>query len=929
MCRLLLLALFAFFVAMPTAMAEPDKPPAGLDTQLAALHDNARMAREKREFARVEDLRLERLALLEAAAAGDDEAAAKSPWVAGAKAIAEADSLIKGMQYEQACKVLLKAWQPFEKPSRGEPVFGDIAMKLFQATQAALAVYPEFTAVDAGVLQKAVQRAADADPCAVEAKAADAFLTTPDPDEAFERAELRPSLKARNQLLLDISYEANRDERALPWHAPTEYLKAQSSSFVLGDLGYGERFLGPRRHLHGRDGYDEPFTIVMGGSLLITHRDQDGLKRPIVADYAAKQGRWLRMRPRILRVEPPSFKPQAWRIDEAMLNADIRAAVEDAVRERQRVIRNRLNVSADGLKAATKAKAHIRKILSWMTEPPKGHKPPTFDEAIQMVAQGYVNYANRFPEEKDDAEKSYRMVLDAGKQWEEFRQASDAVLASVGGTNASIDTATAATALANFLSLVAREDIEAADAADFMQPDDSKKPNAGDSAEANALRLDAPEMRSRLSQQKEYYDTLALFQLMNSVHRPALDATLTKSQPVQNTPPAPDDDQGPSPAERLTQAIKQYDAALEKAAGNQPLRNGQDAPARPLVITLDTLRQTAAALREISAVLRGINTEPERADFLDRFVRTLDDVARTVTLEEDMIRFCTGENLDRSWKVGRATWQVYDFPADTPQDRLAGMLNACPRLAFSLADFDRLVKDAGEEGLPTDARLPLLAGCTTVARNRLVENRSNQPMLRVPRGIAAPWTAVLLDVDQDAGQDFTPALVEGREGGYLWLDDNGGRVKLSFVTKADLEPAMVVRFAGADGYSPLGASPDTFDARRFLKDRRGNTITLDASGETSLTKAHYYDIRSPSGESLTDRSVNYVIQDWIDLDRNIVNSFLPDVMLLAPSLPAWRLYRHEYMRPSPRNEWKWTVPRRVFSLAPEPAADPNAQPPVQ
>lgn len=139
---------------------------------------------------------------------------------------------------------------------------------------------------------------------------------------------------------------------------------------------------------------------------------------------------------------------------------------------------------------------------------------------------------------------------------------------------------------------------------------------------------------------------------------------------------------------------------------------------------------------------------------------------------------------------------------------------------------------------------------------------------------------------------------------------------------------MVVRFAGADGYSPLGASPDAFDARRILKDRRGNTITLDTSPESSPTKAHFYDIRSPSGEALTDRSVNYVIQDWLDLDRNIVNSFLPDVILLAPSLPTWRLYRNEYMRPAPRNDWKWTVPRRVFSLVAEPAADPNAPPPA-
>ncbi len=400
---------------------------------------------------------------------------------------------------------------------------------------------------------------------------------------------------------------------------------------------------------------------------------------------------------------------------------------------------------------------------------------------------------------------------------------------------------------------------------------------------------------------------------------------MAQAPPPQPAATASTEEREPTPAERLSQALKQYDAALAKAAGGQLPRGAEGAPARPLIITLETIRQTTASLREMIAALREMGPEPERVDFLDRFVRTLGDAARTVNLEAEMVRFCDAENLNRTWQIGRTTWQVYDFPDDITQERLANMINACPRLAFSLDDFDRLVKDAPAEGLPADARLPLIAGCTTVPRNRLVEQHGTQPMLRMPRGIADPWTAVLLDVDREAGSDFAPALVDGPEGGYLWLDDNGGRVRLSFITKAGQEPAMVVRFAGADGYSPLGAAPDASDAGRVLKDRRGNTITLVHSPEPSPTKAHYYEIRSPSGEPLTDRSVNYVIQDWLDLDRNIVNSFLPDVSVLAPSLPAWRLYRDEYMRQAPRNDWKWTVPRRLFSLA----AEPNAPPPAQ
>jgi len=935
MRRHLLIAVFSLLAAQPMARAEPEAAPESLDLQLGQLHEDARAAREKREFARVEQLRLDRLALLASGGEGDAPLAAKSPWVAGMKAIAEADSLIKRMQYEEACKLLEQAWQPFAKAPRGEPVFGDVAMKLFEATQAALAVFPEFNAVDGGMLRQAVQLAADADPCAVEAKAADAFLTPLDPDEAFEPAELRPSLKARNQLLLDISYDDIRDDRPLPWHAPTEYLKAQGSSFVLGDLGYGERFLGPRRLLHGRDGYDEPFTLVMGGALLLTDRDADGITRPIVADYSATESRWLRLRPRILRVEPPSYKKQAWQIDVAKLNAEIRDAVETFTAERQRQLRNRLIVSAEGLNAATKAKAHIRKILGWMSKPPKGQKAPTFAEAIEMVAQGYKTYAQRFPNERDDAEKANAIVRDVGRQWEEFRPVCDAVLVAAGEDKADIDAATAATALAKFLALTAAEDADAQHAT--ADEEEAKAPAEGRDANAVAVQIDARELQSKLSQQKEYYDALAMFQLANTVHRPALQAMQAQwqaqlqaqlqAQALQPTAqPAPDDETGPPPSERLGNALKQYDAALAKAGGGQKAPGEAGPPAQPRIITLDSLRQTSGALREISAILRGMAVDPERADFLDGFVRTLDAVARRVSLEAEMVRFCSAARLSRTWQVGRATWQVYDFPADIPQHQLAAMINACPRVAFRLDDLDRLATRPQDDELPTDARLPLIAGCTTVSRNRLVELRDGQPMLRVPRGIADPWTAVLLDLDPEAPPAFAPALAQGAEGDYLWLDDAAGRVKMSFVTNAESAPAMVVRFAGADGYSPLGAAADDADAGRTLKDRRGNTITLDRSPERSPTKAHFYEIRSPSGEAFTDRSVNYAIQDWLDLDRNIVNSFLPDVILLSPSLPTWRLYRNEFMRPAPRNDWKWTVPRRVFSLAAEPAAGPNAPP---
>lgn len=911
-----LLLFAAVFVApLQPAMGQAQEPQADLEATLQSLHEEAKLAREKRDFARVEELRIKRLSALEAAASGEAKKAAESPWVAGAKAIAEADALIKSMQYERACKVLEQAWQPFKKTARDKPVFGDLAMKLFEATQAALAVYPEFTAVDAGMLRQAVQLAADADPCAIEALAADAFLTTPDPGEAFERAELRPSLGARNRRLLGISHDAANDIRPLPWHAPTEYLKAKSSSFVLGDLGYYERFLDPRHALRGRDAYGEPISVVMGGSLLLSAPDGEGPKRPFIAEYDPKTGRWLRLRPRILRVEPPSYQPQSWQIDEAGLNADIRAAVQNAAAERQRAIRNRLMVSAEGLKAATKAKAHIRKIMVWIEDPPKGQKAPTFGEVIEMVAAGYVNYARRYPDERDQAEKAYNTVVEAGKEWTQFREMSDVLSAATGDGDAGVDAAAAAKALVGFLSVLDEQDLEDADPAT----------EADDAGQTEAAALSGRELRSKLSQQKEQYDMLALFQLMNSVHRPAIQAIVERAPtPAPGTTPQ-QDDEDQSPTAKLARALKYFDTVRAKATREQPAPDGAGPPTKRLSLTLNALQETAASLRDMSAALRQIGGETERADFLDRFVRTLDQVAQPISLEAELVRFCNDSSLRKQWKLGRMTWRVYDIPADAPHERLANIVNYCPRLCFRLDDFAKLIEgDEGDDDMPTTTRLPLRPGCTTNARNRLVENRNGKLSLRVPRAIVDPCTALLLDIEEEAGVAFGSGDRAAAGEGTFWLDDDGERVGVSVVTGAGAKPALVVRFPGVDGHVPLGAAADAFEDRRFMKDHRGNTIVRDTSSEAAPTKAHFYRITSESGGELTERAVNYCIQDWLDLDRNIINGFLPDLMIHAPSLPAWQFYRSEYRRPAPTDDWKWTIARRAFSLLPEPAANPPA-----
>ncbi|MEI8229367.1 MAG: hypothetical protein WCH77_14050, partial [Planctomycetota bacterium] len=501
----------------PAATSEPKQPPADFAAQLDVLHEKARKARDEKDFSQVEELRLERLALAK-------DSSDKSPWIAGAQAIAEADTLIQSMQYEKACTVLQEAWKPFEKPARGEAVFGDVAMKLFEAVQAGLAVYPDFKAVPGDVLRKAVQLAADGDPCQVEAQAADAFLTVPNPDEAFQPAELRPSLRLRNKRLLAISHAADRDERPLPWHAPVEFLKAESSSFVLDDLRYYDRFLNPRRRLRGLDAYGEPVHLVMGGTLLVVDRDTDGRRRPAVADYDTDSNNWLRMTPRILRIEPPAFRPQPWRLDEAKLNADLREIIQDSIAERQTLIRRRLLVSAEGLKGATKVKAHISRMLGWVNNPPKGQPAPKIEDVLQMVSKGYANYSLNFPEEAAPVQKALATVQQSATEWSQFQTQLEGLRVATGDTNAatSVDAAKAATALVSFLALIEKDnlallelpepEIEPADKAGKAEKADKAPPKLA--ATAGPIQLSGRELRLKLSRQKDQYDLLAFFQLM-------------------------------------------------------------------------------------------------------------------------------------------------------------------------------------------------------------------------------------------------------------------------------------------------------------------------------------------------------------------------------------------------------------------------------
>jgi len=906
-----------FCVAEEPTAPQADAPaaPPTLEAVLAELHGKARQARTDRRFAEVEALRVERLKTLLA----NEDADAKSPWVAGAKAIATADSQIKAMHYEQACATLTEAWKAFETTPRGEPVFGDIALKLFEASEAAKAVYPDFNAVSADHLRNCLRLAAEADPCQVEALVANAFLAPPDPAEAFQPAENRPSLKSRNKHLRDISYVADRDAQPLPWHAPVELLEAGGNGFVLGDLDYYHRFLDPARRLQGTDRNGEPVHVVMAGCLLTVARDDEGRKRPVVIDFDADRGRWMRMTPRILRVQPPAYKPETWRIDAAQLNADLRSIMDAAIAERQTLLKRRLLVTAEGLQGAIRVKADIRKILVFMQEPPKSQEPLKLEQVFQMVQAGYGNYVRVHPDEATKIDTANRQVQQLADEWMQFTTRVEALRAAIGnlGGGSRVEPERAATALADFLKEIGMEYADTRDLADDEDEQAARDEGARKTAKKSApkkldatgpIQLSGQELRLKMSRQKDQYDLLALFKLMRGMHRQAIEATLASTPPpapgAVGSPPSREERARTAARDRLADSLARYDRLLPDSA--DPTAPGD------FSLTLDELLAVGSATRQMAAALRSLGSESEQTRFLARFADTIDAVARPAAYEADMQRYCTKTNRAKSWQVGRATWRVYDFPAGTAPEKLADMIDHCQRVAFTLADFDAAMAQAVDDLPPADVDVMLRPGCTTPLRNRLVHDRNGKLALQFLSTLTEPCTVLFLDVDASETSGGSPAFIAEGDGPPLWLEIDGQRLRTA-IAGTKKRPDLVVDFLGPQGRVPLGARSEAFADVRVMTDRRGNRIVRDRAKITSPLEAHFYAMTTKAGDPMTERAVNYVIQDWMDLDHTIINRFLPNVMLYAPSLPAWQTYRREFMRPAPDVGWMWPPAQRAVT----------------
>lgn len=282
---------------------ERGRPYAADAAALERIHAAARAAAGANDWEAVERQRIARLALVE-------ESSPPSTWRQGLDAIVSSHRLVAALRYKDAMGELRAAWAPFATGGGDAVVFGDLAVRMFEVTQQALAVYPD--ALEEGSpgclatveeLQTALALAVERDPCQVEAQAIAIFLDPRATGEAFLRAEVRPSLKRENQALVSIAHGDDWKKRILPWHAGVEMLKARNTLELLEDVIPVDEFLRDSNLLQGRDANNAPFCLLLRDRFLLMEIvDMRGI--PGTAVVFRDRGKWQKRNVRLLWRKP-------------------------------------------------------------------------------------------------------------------------------------------------------------------------------------------------------------------------------------------------------------------------------------------------------------------------------------------------------------------------------------------------------------------------------------------------------------------------------------------------------------------------------------------------------------------------------------------------------------------------------------------------
>ena len=316
------------------------------------LTKSAAQSRKVGDLPQVEQHRWERWKLVREAAA---DTANASPIVAAYRAIEEADGdddnpgLVNSLKYDEAIQSLLAAWTNMVAAHPQGPVLGEVATRIFEVLHQRDAFWTGTTADRAAKLGRLIsdeemmqilELAEQLDPCCVAAIPMTEWLRPLDPKEAFLRAEVRPSFQKRQERLLAISHPLRQARKSkvavqtpeaaetgaagaekaaapesqviLPWHAPAEYLKAQSLERILQETDILEdvlqdwmatgktpapkevvfvKYFLPRRPIQGTTADGSRFELLYGRLLITTVKDKEGRRRT-AALIRDQKGRW-------------------------------------------------------------------------------------------------------------------------------------------------------------------------------------------------------------------------------------------------------------------------------------------------------------------------------------------------------------------------------------------------------------------------------------------------------------------------------------------------------------------------------------------------------------------------------------------------------------------------------------------------------------
>lgn len=895
-------------------------PPSSLET----LHSKAEIARDRGDFEAVEILRLERLEAI-------DSLPSSSAWKQGLDAIKLADGAIQRMQYKEAVDILLKAWKPFDathEATNKAILFGDIAMKIFEAMQAATAVYKpgqaDFPTLEDEDLKKIVKTACESDPCQVELRAARAFLTQPAADETFLPQARRKSITDRNEDLLAIAYPEGKNLPIRPWHGPAQFLLGKNSSYVMEDLKF-LRYLDPQTQVRGKDRVGEAFHLVYGGSILC-YGVSKGKVRFYVDDY--QDNAWHRLRPYFLKVDPsPPDKSQkktaaSWELPSTEVQKYVRQFVGQLELAEKELNQETVQKGADvdqfpdivtdanvlvvmqpivnrfrGKQRQEVAQATTM-ILSgnWQKPASDGTPPPaagaSLHDRLVFLAKGFRGYGQAYPAVADIA-----------------REAADDVEEIV----KSLRKADAATPPVEF-------------GMDGRPPKAEFPP--GDDISAQLTPLEVFERMRRLSQLREDWQKrlsavrvagkgsditddvdslISDYELMIGCR--ALEQCLYLRMQSNNEPPmTPDGGRG----EDFTKLFgKAYRVALPVTS--PPEQVAADAP--ELTATLKLLESTDF-LASLRRDIQESPVSPTESRFqLTELVRkdavaTLDDIQKVFQERARQLRSRDLEDITVDlplygrWSTSKAQWSLYEIPHTESPTTVAKAFDnpLVPTLGLSEESLKKLCKTDAEQSIePEKISIDLAKKITLLRGTPLVQYRTEDktltPSLRL--GIASeqlPLIAVVLVEHADDHGDGGGAFDDERG---MWADTPEPH---RLVHDGD---SFKSKFVGCDGYAAAGFGKHS----REIRDRRGNTLTMRPPGEKTPFK-----VVSQTGQDISDGGDNVVYswEAWQDLDQNIVNDFLPSTELFSPSLPVWMTYRKELLRPSPRQSFQWGPARASY-----------------